>query len=135
MCNYHVMVDAKAMNWAMFNIPSRGITHAELLAKCDLHLVYMGHTLFAESVKWTIPLTVPDQMVDYKVKFSIKECSVKLSNLMSLTLYNDKCNIEDYSPDEGKSDYHTSSDTIIYNLHQRRGICSLYSQILKLRKL
>ena len=33
MCNYHVMVDGKAMNWAMLNVPSEGITHAELLAK------------------------------------------------------------------------------------------------------
>ena len=39
MCNYHVMMDAKAMNWTMLNIPSEGNTLAELLAKCDLHLV------------------------------------------------------------------------------------------------
>lgn len=66
------MVDAKAMNWTMLNVPSEGITHAELLAKWDLHLVYMGHNLFEESVKQTIPLMVPDQMIDYKVKFTSK---------------------------------------------------------------
>ena len=68
MCNYHVMVDAKAMNGTMLNVPSEGITHAELLATYDLHLMYMGHNLFAELVKQTIPLMAPDQMVDYKVK-------------------------------------------------------------------
>ena len=52
------MVDAKTMNWTMLNVPSEEITHAELLAKHDLHLVYMGHNLFAESVKWTIHLMV-----------------------------------------------------------------------------
>ena len=66
------MVDAKAMNWKMLNVPSEGITHAGLLAKQDLHLVYMGHNLFKESVKQTIPLKVPDQMIDYKVKFTSK---------------------------------------------------------------
>ena len=30
------MVDAKAMNWTMLNIPSEGITHAEPLAKVRL---------------------------------------------------------------------------------------------------
>ena len=121
------MVDAEAMNWTTLNIPSEGITHAELFTKCDLHLVYMGHNLFAESVRWTIPLTVPDQMVDYKVKFNIKECSIKLSNLMSLTLHHNKYSIADNCPDGDKIDYHTSDDTIIYNLHQWRRIFSLYS--------
>ena len=96
---------------------------------------YMGHNLFAETVKQTIPWKILNQMVDYKMKFSIKECSIKLSNLMSLTLYDDKYSVADNSLDRDKSDYHTSSDTIIYNLYQRRGICSLYSQILKLTKL
>ena len=67
------MVDAKAMNQTMLNVPSEGITHAELLAKCDLHLVYMGHNLYKESVKLTIPLMVPDQMTDYKVKLTSKD--------------------------------------------------------------
>ena len=66
------MVDAKAMNWTMLNIPSEGITHTELLAKRDLHLEYMGHSLFEESVKQTIPLMVPGQMIDYKAKFTSK---------------------------------------------------------------
>ena len=57
---------------------------------------------------------VSDQMVDYKVKFNIKECSVKLSNLISLILYDDKDSVADNSPDGDKHDYHTSSDTIIY---------------------
>ena len=95
----------------------------------------MGCNLFEESVKWTIPLMVPDQMIDYKVKFNIKECSVKLSNLMSLALYDNKYSTADNSPDRDKSDYHTSSDTIIYKLHQRRRICRLHSQISKLMKL
>ena len=72
MCNYHMMVDAKAMNWTMLTIPSEGITHAELLAKWDLHLVYMGHNLFEESMKQTIPLMFPDQIINYKVKFASK---------------------------------------------------------------
>ena len=42
MCNYHVMVDAKAMNWTTLDIPNEGITHAELLAKSDLHLVLIA---------------------------------------------------------------------------------------------
>ena len=70
----------------------------------------MGHNLFAESVKQTIPVMVPDQMIDYKAKVHIKECSVKPSNLMSLTLYDDKYSTADNSPDRGKSDYHTSSE-------------------------
>ena len=107
MCNYHIMVNAKVMNWTVLNIPSEGITHTK-------HLVYMGHILLTELVKWTIPLKVPDQMVDYKVKFNIKECDVKLSNLMSLTLYDDRDSVADNSPDGDKSDYQTSSDTIIY---------------------
>ena len=123
------------MNWTTLNVPSEGITHAGLLAKCNIHLVYMGCNLSAESVKQTISLMVPDQMVDYKVKFNIKECNTKLFNLMSLTLYDNKYSVADNSPDRGKSDYHTSSDTIIYNLHQRRRICSLYSQMSKLTKL
>ena len=72
MWNYHIMVDAKAMNWTKLNIPSEGITHAECMAKRDIHLVYMGHNLFEESVKQTIPLMVPDQKIDYKVKFTSK---------------------------------------------------------------
>ena len=68
----------------------------------------MGRNLFAESVRWTIPLMVSDQMVDYKRKFNIKECSIKLSNMMSLTLYDSKYNIADNSPEGDKSDYHTS---------------------------
>ena len=72
MYNYHVMVDAKAMNWTMLNISSEGITHAELLAKWDIHLVYMGHNLFEESVKQTIPLMVLEQMIDYKVNLTSK---------------------------------------------------------------
>ena len=56
----------------MLNIPSKGITYAELLPKWDLHPVYMGHNLFEESVKQTIPLMVPNQMIDYKVKFTSK---------------------------------------------------------------
>ena len=72
MCTYHVMIDAKALNWTMLNLPSEGITHAELLAKWALHLVYMGHNLFKESVKQTIPLMVPDQMIEYKVKITSK---------------------------------------------------------------
>ena len=132
MCNYHAMIHAKTMNWTTLNILSEGSTHAEFLAKCDLHLVYMGHNLFTESVKQTIPLMVPDQMIDYKVKFNIKECSIKLFNLMSLTLYYNKYSVADNSLDGDKSNYHTSSDTIIYKLHKRRRICSLYSHILKL---
>ena len=54
---------------------------------------------------------------------------------MSLTLYDDQYGIADNSPDGDSSDYHTSSNNIICNLHQRRIICSLYSQILKLMKL
>ena len=60
-CNYHIMVDAKAMNWTMLNIPREGIAHAQHLAMCDLHLVYMGHNLFAELVKQTFPLMNQDQ--------------------------------------------------------------------------
>ena len=123
------------MNWTTLNIPSEGIALAELLTKCNLHLVYMCHNLFVESLKWTIPLMIPDQMVDYKVRFNIKECSIKFSNLMCLTLYDNKYSIADNSRDGDNSDYHTSSDTIIHNLYQRRRICSLYSQISKLTKL
>ena len=54
---------------------------------------------------------------------------------MSLIMYNDKYSIADNSPDRDNSDYHTSSDNIICNLHQRRRICSLYSEISKLMKL
>ena len=57
----------------MLNVPSEGITHAELFAKWDLHLVYMGHNLFEESMKQTILLMVPDKMIDYKVKFTLKD--------------------------------------------------------------
>ena len=32
-CNYRIMVDAKAMKWTMLSIPSEGITHAELMAE------------------------------------------------------------------------------------------------------
>ena len=32
-CNYHVIVDVKDMNWTMLNVQSEGITHAEHLAK------------------------------------------------------------------------------------------------------
>ena len=30
MCNYHLMVHAKAMKWTMLTVSSEGITHAEL---------------------------------------------------------------------------------------------------------
>ena len=46
-CNYHRIVDAKAMNRTLINIPNEGIIDAEHLAKCDLHLVYMGCNIFA----------------------------------------------------------------------------------------
>ena len=62
----------------------------------------------------TIPLMVPDQMVDYKVKFNIKKCSVKLFSLMSLTSYNNKDSVADNSPDGDKIYYHTPSDIIRY---------------------
>ena len=77
MYNYYVIADVQAMNLTTLNIPSEGITQAELFTKCDLHLVYMVCSLFAELVRWYIPLIVPDQTVDYKGKFNIKECSVK----------------------------------------------------------
>ena len=135
MCNYHIMVYAKSMNWTMLNVPSEGITHAELLAKCDLHLVYMGHNLFAELVKWTIRLMVTDQIVDYKLKLNIKECSIKLCNLMSLTLYTNKDSITDSSPNGHKSDNYTSSDTIIYELPLQDENMCLYRQIIEVNEI
>ena len=95
----------------------------------------MGCHLFAELVKWTIPLMFSGQIVDYKVKFNIKECSIKFSNLMSLTLYDDKDSVANNSPHGDKSDYHTSSDTITYEPQLVDENIQPYSQILKLMKL
>ena len=46
-----------------------------------------------------------------------------------------KYSIADNSPHRDKSDYHTSSDTLICNLHQRKRICSLYSQNIEINEI